>query len=130
LIIGSDTVVYKDGVIFEKPTDKEDAIRILRELNGKSHSVFTGVVILKHDKSSCQKYSETSFHESTQVKFAENSMDVLRAYVETGEPMDKAGAYGVQGQGGALVEKIDGCYYNVEGFPYFRFTQELLKMYK
>lgn len=138
LIIGADTVVSQDQNIFEKPKDKEDAVRILSQLSNCSHTVYTGVVLFVPSTSSLLKkgslalngtYRCTSFVESTVVHMAHLPEDVIKAYIETGEPMDKAGAYGIQAKGGTLVKKIDGDYFNVMGFPLPRFAQEITCLY-
>ncbi|MGN0522484.1 MAG: Maf family protein [Eubacterium sp.] len=109
-VIGADTVVAVDGKILGKPENKNDAFNMLRLLSGREHSVFTGVTILKPG-------SRETFSEETKVKFFDLTDDEINAYIETGEPMDKAGAYGIQGKGALLVEKIDGDYFNVVGLP-------------
>ena len=112
LIISADTVVYCDGKILGKPKDDEDAVKMLRMLSGKSHSVFTGVCVMRRKDmfSVCRSVQ-------TEVVFKELSEVLIRAYVKTGESKDKAGAYGIQGKGSVLVEKIIGDYYNVVGLP-------------
>ena len=119
LVIGADTIVTYAGTIYGKPKDKEDAKRILKELSGKTHSVISGVVIITNlDKNdSSQEKFDTQFYASTEVEFDVLDDNVIKAYVDTGEPMDKAGAYGIQALGGTLVKKINGDYYNVVGFP-------------
>ena len=110
IIIGADTVVAIDGVILGKPDGKSDAKAMLRLLSGKTHSVFTGVTVIKN-----KEYH--SFAVETKVTFFELSDSEIEAYVNTLEPLDKAGAYGIQGYGSLLVEKIDGDYFNVVGLP-------------
>ena len=119
LVIGADTIVTYAGTIYGKPKDKEDAKRILKELSGKTHSVISGVVMITNlDKNdSSQEKFDTQFYASTEVEFDVLDDNVIKAYVDTGEPMDKAGAYGIQALGGTLVKKINGDYYNVVGFP-------------
>ena len=132
MVIGSDTIVTYDGTIYGKPKDKEDAIRVLKELSGKTHSVISGVVILTNyskDGLSENKF-ENSFHSVTKVEFDDLTEDVIKAYVETGEPMDKAGGYGIQALGGTLVKRIDGDYYNVVGFPLNKFCKTVTNMYR
>ena len=92
----------------------------------ETHQVYTGVVIL--DNLCGDDVNETSFAVGTGVTFDQLSDDLIRDYVETGEPMDKAGGYGIQARGSVLVEKINGCYFNVEGFPVHRFAQALRKI--
>ena len=138
LIVGADTVVSQGKEIFEKPRDKDDAVRILSQLSNCSHTVYTGVVLFVPSASSLMSkgstalggaYRCTSFVESTSVHMAHLPQDVIKAYIETGEPMDKAGAYGIQAIGGTLVEKITGDYFNVMGFPLPRFAQEMATLY-
>ena len=119
IVIGADTVVTIDGKILGKPANKEDAAAMLRLLSGKTHSVFTGVTIIKYGKSE-------SFFVETKVKFFDLTEEEIEKYVETGEPMDKAGAYGIQGFGSLLVEKIDGDYFNVVGLPVSLLNRRLL----
>ena len=117
-VIGSDTVVIHNGHIFGKPADEEDAFRMLKELSGDVHEVRTGVTILwrKQGPEGPLTGSE-SFTSVTRVRFYELSDEEIRAYIATGEPMDKAGAYGIQEEGALLVESIEGDYYTVMGFP-------------
>ena len=109
-VIGSDTVVYIDGEILGKPHSKEEAAEMLRALSGRSHRVLTGVTVMG------PKDTETHCEE-TSVVFREMSQAEIDWYVATGEPMDKAGAYGIQGYAAIFIEKIDGDYYNVMGLP-------------
>lgn len=127
VVIGADTVVTVDGLILEKPTDKQDAYRMLSRLSGKEHSVFTGVaIVLCHDKSgSDTDYKVVDFYEETKVKFAELSEEMLWEYINSGEPMDKAGGYGIQALGGMLVEYVKGDFLNVVGFPLNHFCKQL-----
>lgn len=112
LIISADTVVCLDGEIMGKPKDKADAKRMLRALSGRTHSVFTGICVTrKRDLFSVCKSVET------EVVFNDLSDEMIDRYVQTNEPMDKAGAYGIQGKGCVLVEKICGDYFNVVGLP-------------
>ena len=119
-VIGADTVVYHEGEILGKPKDEEDAFRMLRALSGATHSVFTGVSILLPDET-------VTFHSETKVTFDELSDAEIRAYIASGEPMDKAGAYGIQGLAGAFVTGIEGEYANVVGFPIGEFCRILRK---
>ena len=126
VLVGADTVIAMDGDIYEKPKDKEDAARILRSFSGRSHTVYTGVTIIFRTE---EGHTERiQFHEGTDVQFADLTDEVIRAYIETGEPMDKAGGYGIQGKGGSLVKGIHGDYYNVVGFPTHTFCRELTKL--
>lgn len=111
LIIAADTVVTIDGEILGKPRDEKDAADMLRKLSGRTHSVFTGVCVIFEDG------SDESFAEETRVEFYELSEREMAEYIATGEPMDKAGAYGIQGRGALLVRSIEGDYYNVMGLP-------------
>lgn len=124
-IIGADTVVVHQDKIIGKPKDKNEAFEILSSLSDSTHSVFTGVAFVKSDKNG-HILSTSTFYEQTKVTFsALDEMDI-HAYIETGNPMDKAGAYGIQDDLGALfVEGIEGDYYNVVGFPLNRFYREL-----
>lgn len=117
-VIGSDTVVACDGKILGKPKNETDAFKMLKMLSGKTHSVFTGVTIMTEDET-------VSFYEETKVTFYELTDDEINSYIKTGEPMDKAGAYGIQGKGCVLVKKIDGDYFNVVGLPAARTYREL-----
>lgn len=110
VVIGSDTVVVLDGVILEKPADREDARDMLRRLSGSTHEVLTGVSIIgpeRHDL----------FVTTTHVTFCAIPDSWLEDYLDSSEPYDKAGAYGIQGSGGLFVERIDGDFYNVVGLP-------------
>ncbi|MDK2784328.1 MAG: nucleoside triphosphate pyrophosphatase [Bacillota bacterium] len=120
LVIGADTVVVLDGKILGKPHDEEEARAMLEALAGRWHEVFTGVAVI--DPAGGRV---ASTREKTRVKFRSLCPKEIAAYVATGEPLDKAGAYGVQGKGALLVERIDGCYYNVVGLPLVK-LQELL----
>lgn len=109
-VIGSDTVVVLNDEIFGKPTDKSHAHSMLKALSGKKHFVYTGVAI-------AEKGSVRSFVEKTEVEFYDLSDETIENYIATGEPMDKAGAYGIQGKGSVLIKGIVGDYYNVMGLP-------------
>ena len=109
-VIGSDTVVVLGGEIFGKPKDKAHAHSMLRSLSGKKHFVYTGVAV-------AEKGSVRSFVQKTEVEFYELSDETIEKYIATGEPMDKAGAYGIQGKGSVLVKGITGDYFNVMGLP-------------
>lgn len=118
-IIGADTVVALDGKILGKPKNDENAREMLKFLSGKAHSVFTGVTLIKGD-------IKRSFAVETKVKFFDLTDEEIDEYIKTGEPADKAGAYGIQGYGSLLVEKIDGDYFNVVGLPVSKLARELL----
>lgn len=113
LIIAADTIVSLNGEILGKPQSAGDAAEMLRRLSGKCHTVYTGVTLILG-----QKVSSSS--ESTEVFFRDLSNKEISDYITTGEPMDKAGAYGAQGLGALFVERIDGDFFNVMGLPVFR----------
>ena len=110
LVVGGDTVVLEGGRVLAKPLDAEDAVAMLRALAGKTHEVLSGIAL-------SGDHGTVSTVVSTSVRMSEYDEAFARAYVDTGEPLDKAGAYGIQGQGAALVEAIEGDYYSVVGFP-------------
>lgn len=110
VILAADTLVALSGELLGKPKDEEDAFRMLKRLSGTAHEVYTGVAILYKDK-------EITHAECTKVFFRPLSDEEIRAYVATGEPMDKAGAYGIQEKGGIFVRRIEGDYLNVLGLP-------------
>ena len=125
LIIGADTVGACDGEILGKPSDREDAFRMLWKLQGQTHQVYTGVTLLLKKKHTWQAHT---FSEKTDVQFYPVSREELLAYIETGEPMDKAGSYGIQGGFGIYVKGICGDYNNVVGVPVGRLVYELKKL--
>jgi septum formation protein len=112
IIISADTIVVLDGIILGKPKDREDAINMLKRLRGKIHQVFTGIVVWE---TPTNKYLVRVV--KSLVKMRDYSLEEIVNYVNTGEPFDKAGAYGIQGKGALLVEKIEGDYYNIVGLP-------------
>ena len=112
-VLGADTVVVVDQHLLEKPTDKADAARMLRLLSGRTHQVITGVCLVAPD-------FEQTEAEITQVVFSPLSEREIAAYVASGEPLDKAGAYAIQGMASRWVERIEGCYFNVVGLPVAR----------
>ena len=116
--IGSDTIVVVDGDVLGKPADEEDAARMLRRLSGRSHSVITAVAVLWRD-------ALVSDAEEVSVTFRALSDEDIRGYIATGEPMDKAGAYGIQGYGATIVERVDGDYFAVMGLPLNRLARLL-----
>ena len=126
LVIGADTVVAHEGKILGKPKDEEDAKCMLRSLSGNTHSVFTGVTFVLIDKEG--RCGEVVFYEKTDVTMHTMSELEVERYVATGEPMDKAGAYGIQGKCAIYIEKIVGDYNNVVGLPIQRIYQELKKV--
>jgi septum formation protein len=120
LVIGADTIVFLEGQILGKPSGIEEAIRMLAQLSGKAHRVFTGIALIEVPGG---KYRVN--YEMTRVQFRSLSRDEIEAYVSTQEPFDKAGAYGIQGKGAVLVESIHGCYFNVVGLPIARLVTML-----
>lgn len=120
IVIGADTVVALGSKILGKPKNEQDAREMLRLLSGKKHSVYTGVTIMD------AQYSVT-FFEQTKVKFYDLSDMDIDSYLASMEYTDKAGAYGIQGKGALLVEKIDGDFYNVVGLPIGKLNKELEK---
>ncbi len=125
LVIGADTVVAKDGKILGKPGTKEEAFSMLSLLQGSSHQVFTGVSLAAVAEGKILE--KFCFAEETKVHVVCVEDEELRAYIATGEPMDKAGGYAIQGKFGRYIEGIEGDYYNVVGFPLCRFFRELKK---
>lgn len=126
LVIGADTLVFLEGEQMGKPSDASGAFSMLSRLQGRSHQVYTGVTLLmiKNGK----EWSRKRFYEETQVEFYPVSEEEIREYIETGEPMGKAGAYGIQGIGGKFVKRIEGDYNNVVGLPAARLYQEIKGM--
>ena len=120
LIISADTIVVLDGQILGKPADEHDAEETLKLLSGRTHEVYTGYCIMriKDAKTVCGSVR-------TEVKFRALTEDAIRSYVRTGEPMDKAGSYGIQAKGALLVESINGDYFNVVGFPVSEIAEQL-----
>lgn len=122
LMITADTIVWLDGKVLGKPEDREDALQMLREMSGRTHEVFTGVCI------TTTKWQH-SFTAQTEVRFSVLSEEEIAFYVDKFQPMDKAGAYGVQEWIGFIgVENISGSYYNIMGLPVQRLYRELLKV--
>jgi septum formation protein len=118
VVIGSDTIVVVDGDVLGKPSDAADAATMLRRLSGRTHSVFTAVAVAWHERlESAVEEVEVTFHPLTDVAIA--------AYIRTGEPMDKAGAYGIQGYGATLVARVNGDYFAVMGLPLQRLVRLL-----
>lgn len=122
LMLTADTIVWLDGKVLEKPKDREDAMRMLREMSGRTHEVFTGVCITTPEW-------QRSFAAETEVRFSDLSEEEITYYVDKYQPMDKAGAYGVQEWIGFIgVENISGSYYNIMGLPVQRLYRELQKV--
>lgn len=126
IVIGADTVVAADGQILGKPVDEEDAFGMLSLLSGRSHAVYTGVALVFLEQSG--RAGEHVFYEKTIVSMREMSEKEIRRYIATGEPMDKAGAYGIQGKCAIYIDKIDGDYNNVVGLPVAALYRELKKL--
>ncbi|KAJ0410280.1 hypothetical protein P43SY_002612 [Pythium insidiosum] len=122
LVIGCDTVVVHDGVILEKPRDEQDAFDTLTKLSNRTHDVYSGVALFT---SPLGKESPHLFFEKTTVTFGPLQAKDILEYIKTGEPMDKAGSYGIQGRARCFVSGLQGCYNNVMGFPVQRFMKEL-----
>jgi septum formation protein len=110
IVLGADTVVAIDGDVLGKPSDPEDAARMLRRLSGRTHEVVTGICLRTSNRLILDK-------ESTRVRFVRLSEEEIAAYAASGEPMDKAGAYAIQGRASRFVDRIEGCYFNVVGLP-------------
>jgi septum formation protein len=115
IVIGADTVVLAQGKLLGKPSDVKEARRMLALLSGRTHQVLTGLSILRVPEG-----TELHHVETTRVRFLKLSKDDIDDYIATGEPFDKAGAYGIQGIGGRFVASIEGCYFNVMGLPVSR----------
>ena len=120
LVIAADTVVAVDGQVLGKPHDREEAVSMLAALSGRTHTVYTGVTL-------CWDGELLTEHEATTVQFRPLTAAEIEAYVATGEPMDKAGAYGIQGVGSLLVERIEGDYFNEVGLPICRLGRMLAR---
>lgn len=120
LVISADTIVICGERVLGKPKDEDDALDMLQLLAGRTHQVVTAFALhlFKYERSVVK-------HVSTDVTFRELRREEILAYINTGEPFDKAGAYAIQGQGGMLIDKIDGCYFNVMGFPVSKFYETL-----
>ncbi len=123
-VLGADTVVAFEGQILGKPENEADALRMLRMLSGNTHSVFTGVTVIAGNG---REKRIISFAEETKVTMYPMTEEQIQAYVETKEPMDKAGAYGIQGKCAIYIEKIEGDYNNVVGLPVAALYQKLTK---
>ena len=123
IVLGADTIVVLDGEILGKPQDRENAFSILKKLSGRKHRVYTGITLVN-------KYNGklVSDYDVTEVKFNQLDDEKIWAYIDTKEPMDKAGAYGIQGMGGFLVESIQGSLDNVIGLPTDKLKEMLAKV--
>ena len=124
LILGADTIVVYDNQIMGKPADEDEAKAMLRQLSGKTHCVFTGVTAVLWEN---KEKTVRTFSEKTEVTFYPMSEEEIMFYVKTREPMDKAGAYGIQGIGAKYIQAICGDYNNVVGLPVARLYQEVLR---
>lgn len=122
LIITADTMVFLDNRKLGKPQSEEEAFEMLSSLSGREHTVCTGVTVMQGNRMLTEA-------ESTRVRFAPLDEDTIRAYIRTGEPMDKAGAYGAQGYGALLIEGIEGDFFNVMGLPIRRLSCMLRKFH-
>lgn len=119
IIVGADTMCSLNNQVYGKPSDQDDAFRMLKTFSNNTHQVCTGVCLLQGD------LTQKTFSETTDVTFGSIDDETIRAYIETGEPMNKAGSYGIQSLGASLVRKIDGDYFNVVGFPIYHFCLQL-----
>lgn len=124
LVMGADTIVCKDGVVLGKPADAEEAARMLRMLSGEKHEVITAVALC------CDETGVAATgHAVSEVRFKTLSEEDIQAYIESGEPLDKAGAYGIQGEGGKFVQALEGDYDNVVGLP-MKLVKEMLSQWE
>ena len=123
LIISADTIVIHENHILEKPIDANHAFEILARLNGNQHQVITAFGIMHINKN----ISILDF-QKTEVFFRKLPSKTIKEYIDTGEPMDKAGGYGAQGLGALLIERVEGCFYNVVGFPLGKFYEHYIKI--
>ncbi|MGL4533880.1 MAG: Maf family protein [Fusobacteriaceae bacterium] len=122
-VLSADTVVVLNGQILGKPKDKKEAIKTLKNLSGKNHKVITAYSLINLERG-----IEICDYAETEVRFKELSEEVINWYVETGEPMDKAGSYGIQGKGAILVESIKGDFYTVMGLPISKILNTLIEI--
>lgn len=123
ILLGADTIVVLEGAVFGKPNDDEEARAMLAFLQGRTHTVFTGLAVV--DLAAGRELSDA---EATDVTMRPLLVEEIAAYVATGEPLDKAGAYAIQGRGALLVERVDGDYFNVVGLPLFRLSKMLASL--
>jgi septum formation protein len=119
IIIGADTIVLLDNEILGKPTSEEDAFKMLKKLSGRTHSVITGIAVKEVEGATLLESVRSEVH------FKPIDDNEIREYIATGEPMDKAGAYAIQGIGEKFIERVDGCYHNVVGLPILRMVKML-----
>lgn len=120
VVIGADTIVAFENQVLGKPKDENHAFEMLKSLSGNTHFVYSGITVLKKSENKV-----ISDFVCTEIKFSKLTDSEIWEYVKTGEPLDKAGAYGIQGKAGVFVEKIEGCYYNVVGLPLNRLKNVL-----
>jgi septum formation protein len=123
IVIGADTEVTLDGHIFGKPRSSDNARHMLEKLSGHTHSVVTGVALIR-----LPDVERRSFIETTHVHFAKLSPEDITRYLASGEPFDKAGAYAIQGRAGRYIPRVEGCYFNVVGLPLARLNQSLFEL--
>lgn len=123
VVLAADTIVVIDGLVLGKPKNDEEAVQMLKHLSGKSHHVLTGVSIFAQGK-------KVSFYEKAEVTFFPLTDEEILSYVSSGEPLDKAGSYGIQGLGATLVEKISGDYFTIVGLPIARVVRVLRKEFQ
>ena len=123
VLVAADTVVDVDGIAYNKPVNERDAKRMLRDLSGRTHIVHTAFALAAPDRADLVEHCESTF-----VTFFPLSDAEIDAYVASGEPMDKAGAYGIQAYGATLVERVEGDFYTVMGFPLARFVRTLYRL--
>jgi len=131
IVIGADTIVELEGQVFGKPATAKGACEMLRRLSGKTHRVVTGIAAIRLPAEGSLPGGGVSARvetESTAVRFATLTAEEIEEYVRTGEPLDKAGAYAVQGIGGRFIERIEGCYFNVVGLPLARLYRILVAL--
>lgn len=121
LVLGADTIVVVDGTVLGKPRDRADAVAMLRALSGRSHQVMTGVALIMGER-------RLVSHEETTVHFAPLTPAQMERYADSGEPMDKAGGYGIQGRASAMIRGIEGDYFNVVGLPLHRTATMLAEL--
>lgn len=123
IVIGADTIVEVKGELLGKPQSHQDARKMLAKLSGRTHRVVTSIAAIR-----LPDHAQAIATVSTRVRFARLSANEIAEYVKSGEPLDKAGAYGIQGIGGRFIEKIDGCYFNVVGLPLARLYRMLIQL--
>lgn len=123
IVLGVDTFVVFEGKKLGKPKSEEDAFNMLRSFSGKSQEVYSGVALIN-----CETGEEIQDYEVTKVKFRDMDDLEIKNYIKTREPMDKAGAYGIQGLSSIFIEKVDGCYSNAVGFPIYNIYKNLKKI--